>query len=326
MVFFSKKYMENQKKEYGQSYYSEKRLYFCNMIHLKEGFSGQRMLVIPKYILDKTAEDPILSSLCITDIGHFPNAANHYLVREKGINQYVFIYCISGSGEYQVDKGPIHTVRANQYFILPAGKPHYYASHEDDPWTIYWIHFQGTLAPCYTPSTPTPMEVSPEKESRISNRINLFEEIFSTLQSGLTLESLSYSSSLLHHYLGSLRYIRVYRSSVVDEPSDINVSELAIHYMRENMEKRLSLQEIAKFTGYSSSRFSSLFKEQTGFSPLSYLNLLKIQEACRLFDSTPMTITQVSYKVGFDDSLYFSRIFHKLMGMSPREYKNRVRG
>lgn len=296
------------------------------MIHIKEGFSGQRMLVLPQYILDKISDNQLLSALCITDIGHFPNATNHYRIREQGIDQYVFIYCVSGQGEYRVGDGPTYKVAPNHYFILPAGIPHYYASNQNDPWTIYWIHFKGSLAASYCSQSNEPIEVLPEIHSRISTRIDLFEEMWNTLQSGLTTENLCYTSSLFHHYLGSLRFLSQYRASGDQNLEYANVSESAIHFMRENMEKHLTLQDIAKFVGYSSSRFAALFKEQTGLSPINYHNLLKIQEACKLLDNTDMKINQVSYKVGFEDNLYFSRIFSKIMAMSPREYKKMVKG
>ena len=80
-------------------------------------------------------------------------------------------------------------------------------------------------------------------------------------------------------------------------------------------------QQMAQYTGYSSSHFSMLFKKETGHSPLNYFNLLKIQYACQLLSSTNMKINQISFKVGIDDSFYFSRLFTKLMGMSPKDYR-----
>lgn len=63
------------------------------------------------------------------------------------------------------------------------------------------------------------------------------------------------------------------------------------------------------------------FKASTGHSPLAYFNLLKIQEACRLLDHTSMKLNQVCYKLRIDDPYYFSRLFKKIMGMSPRAYR-----
>lgn len=71
------------------------------------------------------------------------------------------------------------------------------------------------------------------------------------------------------------------------------------------MEKHLSLEEISTQIGYSPSHFSMLFKKQTGHSPLTYFNLLKMQQACLLLDTTDMKINQICYKIGIEDTYYF---------------------
>ena len=151
------------------------------MVKLKDGFTGERALVLPRIIVDKMEEDPLTSMLHITDIGYYPKAKHHFRERKEPINQYVFIYCIDGAGSYRIGDQE-YTVSANQYFILPAGVPHSYASNKSTPWTIYWIHFKGILAPFYAKDANRPMDIQPEQHSRISTRINLFEEIFNTLR------------------------------------------------------------------------------------------------------------------------------------------------
>ena len=64
-----------------------------------------------------------------------------------------------------------------------------------------------------------------------------------------------------------------------------------------------------------------MFKRQTGHSPLAYFNLLKVQTACRLLTSTDMKVNQICHKVGIDDCYYFTRMFTKAMGLSPRKYR-----
>ena len=71
---------------------------------------------------------------------------------------------------------------------------------------------------------------------------------------------------------------------------------------------------------------SGLFKKKTGHSPLTYFNLLKIQQSCQLLDTTDMKINQICYKIGIEDTYYFSRLFSKIMGMSPREYRKSKKG
>lgn len=158
------------------------------MIKLKDGFDGERAIVLPQLIISMIEEDPLLAALHITDIGYYPKAEHHFRERNQPINQYVFIYCIDGAGWYRIGEHE-YQVCANQYFILPASVPHAYAANKATPWTIYWIHFKGTLASYYARNALQPMDIKPEAHSRISHRINLFEEIFNTLKAGFTNEN-----------------------------------------------------------------------------------------------------------------------------------------
>lgn len=297
------------------------------MVKLKDGFNGERALVLPQIIVQGMEKDPPSSMLHITDIGYYPKAKHHFRERKEPINQFVFIYCIDGTGWFRIRDMQEHTVSANQYFIIPAGAAHAYASNESDPWTIYWIHFKGNLASFFAQDADRPIDIKPGIHSRISPRIDLFEEIFNTLKMGYGNENLRYVSSMFHHYLGTLRYLHQYRSSSsqsIEDDSDVVTA--AIHFMKENIEKKMTLTEIAEYTGYSASYFSNLFSKQTGHSPLSYFNLLKIQQACQLLDFTDMKINQICYKIGIEDTYYFSRLFSKMMGMSPRNYRNIKKG
>ena len=291
------------------------------MIKQKDGFIGERSIVLPPMVVEMEESDPLVSNLYLTDIGYYPRATYHYRNRQQAIDQYVLIYCVDGSGWYRVgDKE--YKVRKNQFFILPAGTPHTYGTDEGNEWTIYWIHFRGYLASLYAEGAQKPQEINITTASRISERHNIFEEIFHTLEQGQDLEKLRYSSSLLHHYLASMRYLEQYRQAVKKEEKEtVNVVDAAIHYMKENIENRISIQDVINYIGYSSTRFLTLFKKQTGKTPLNYFNQLKIQRSCKLLRETDMKINQICFKIGIEDSLYVSRLFSKTMGMSPRDYR-----
>lgn len=295
------------------------------MLRLKDGFSGERAIVLPQMIVKMMEDDPQTAILHITDIGYYPKALHHYRERKVPINQFVLIYCVNGAGRYAV-RDKEYQVTENQYFILPANEPHWYESDKEHPWTIYWIHFKGTLAGSFMPDTLKPVDIKTDVSSRVSTRLSIFEEIFNTLKDGYSNVNLRYATSLFHYFLGSMTYLQQFRKSNNHAVDDENLVEVAIHYMKENMEKHLTLQTIADYIGYSPSHFSALFKKKTGHAPLAYFNLLRIQQACFLLDNTDMKVNQISYKIGIEDSYYFSRLFSKIMGMSPRDYRKASKG
>lgn len=295
------------------------------MIKRKDGFCGERALVLPQPVVHEMEADPVASLLHITDIGYYPKARHHFRERKSPITQYVFIYCTEGAGWFRIG-GKTFPVGPDQYFILPAGQPHAYKADEQNPWTIYWIHFKGRLAAHFAQPCACPVEIKPGAHSRISDRILLFEEIFRTLEMGYSHENLLYACSIFHHYLGTLRYLRQYRDAVRPDTETNDMVTAAIHFMKENVGKKLTLNEMASQAGYSPSHFSQLFCRRTGYPPLAYFNQLKIRQACRLLDFTDMKINQICYKIGIEDSYYFSRLFSKVMGMPPSRYKQMKKG
>lgn len=292
------------------------------MLQIKEGFTGQLQIVLPPIVVDLEKKDPLLRNLYITDIGFYPHAEGHYRTRPHAITEHVIIYCVRGKGHYTIGE---HTfdVSPNQYFVLPPNIAHTYWADEEDPWTIYWIHYSGELAAYYErPIADGPGNITPSLSSRIQDRNHLFEEIFFTLSDGHSIENLRYASSLLYYYLASMHFLSFYRREIPNTRTDNTAIVPAIlHYMQENLGTRLSLQSVAQYTGYSISHLSKLFREQTGMSPLSYFNKLKIEEAQRLLRTSNLSITQISHSLGIDDAYYFSRLFHKQVGCSPSEYR-----
>ena len=290
------------------------------MLKIKEGFRGEKSYILPPAAIALMEAHPLSAILHITDIGYYPRAANHYRERREPLRSHVFIYCVDGAGWYCVD-GRRYEVGPDTFFILPAGLPHSYGASDDNPWTIYWIHFSGTLASEYMPPSAAPVEIKPGEGSRIADRFDIFEEIMSTLDSAADLEHLLYACSVFHHFLGSLRFLQQYRS-VGPQPDRQDAIAGAIHYMNENIGKSLLLIQLAEYAGYSTSQFSTQFRQATGSSPIDYFNRLKMRYACRLLEGTSLNINNICHKVGFDDPYYFSRLFKKVVGKSPRMYRS----
>lgn len=291
------------------------------MLRIKDGFKGERAILLPKMVVEMLETDPLTRGLYITDIGFYPMAKHHFRSRQTPSGQYILIYCMDGGGWYKLD-GRSYKVNSGEFFILPPDRGHSYGADTGSPWTIYWIHFNGPMAGEYARDLHTPHTITTADNSRIHDRLNLFEEIFYTLKQGYSLENIRYATALFHHFLGSLRFLRQYRAAkTATTPDEPTACRRAMRYMEENLHRTLTLREIAEFVGYRPSHFSALFKAESGHSPLSFFNLMKVQTACRLLDSTDMHINQIAAKLGVADPYYFSRLFTKIMGLPPTSYR-----
>jgi AraC family transcriptional regulator of arabinose operon len=96
-----------------------------------------------------------------------------------------------------------------------------------------------------------------------------------------------------------------------------------IAYMQQKINTPVKLEEIAASVNISASHFSAIFKSKTGHSPIEYFNQLKIQKACQYLSFTNMAVKEIAINLGIEDQYYFSRMFTKLMGISPTKYRGK---
>ena len=81
---------------------------------------------------------------------------------------------------------------------------------------------------------------------------------------------------------------------------------------------------MAEFVGMSSTYFSKKFKEVTGFGFKEYILNIRMKKACLLLLETKLSVTEIAYETGFNDSNYFGDVFKRIKGVSPLKYrKNR---
>lgn len=289
----------------------------------EEGFKDQRAIVLPNEIKESLAQDEMTQMLYVTDIGYYPDALFHYRTRNRGARQHILIYCAGGEGWYVLE-GQKHKVKKNQFFIISASTPHSYGSSSYDPWSIYWVHFTGSKSILFLPLFNKTITIEDDYTARYEDRIQLFEEIYQNLEMGYSKENLQYTTLCLWHLLGSFRYINQFRE--INKPKVTDVVQNVIKFMKLNIDKKLSLQEMADSVSYSASHFGTIFLKKTGSSPLEYFNHLKIQKACQLLFFSDLKIKEIADGLGFSDQYYFSKVFTKYMGISPTEYKSKQIG
>jgi len=287
----------------------------------KDGFDGQRAIVIPPKILSKYCEGhPVAKHLYITDIGYYPNALYHHRQRNQGANQHILIYCVSGNGWAKINSKK-YSISTGDFILIPINTPHEYGSEESTPWTIYWMHFKGTGSAEFIEMMLNKMGDHIASISLQENRLHLFEEIYKTVERGYSTDNICYASLSLQYFLGSCCFDNNYNYLAKDEKKD-SIS-LCINYLQKHIDKTLSLREITASVNLSASHFAAIFKKNTGFTIIEYFNHLKVQKACQYLQFTELRVNEISDRLGIDDPYYFSRMFTKIIGVSPNKYRNR---
>jgi AraC-like DNA-binding protein len=134
-------------------------------------------------------------------------------------------------------------------------------------------------------------------------------------------------AGLLLQILGSLG--RGSRNGVHASPDEDTQDDggilTAIHYLEERYMGPLTIEELADQTGYSATYLTRKFRQRLGMSPSDYLLTLRIRHACTLLRDTRLSIACIAGDVGFHDSHYFATRFHRLMGITPSEFRARSR-
>ncbi|MBO9617485.1 MAG: AraC family transcriptional regulator [Niabella sp.] len=280
---------------------------------------GRKRIEIPSQVLrDKIVNDPLLNSLYISSLGYYPNAKGHFTKRKKGLPGNMLFYCVAGHGFYEL-RGETHTVNPNEFFILPYDEAHAYGSQEKDPWSIYWIHFEGKNLPSFNEINAVKDCFKPARIKDNGEITSLFNKMYESLELGYSADNLYFSNLSLRQFFSYFIYNN--RHHPVVENKELDSVDRVILYMQEKLQESLTLADLSRYSNYSVSRFSNLFKQKTGYAPMDYFMHMKIQQACQLLDFTDRAIKDVALTMGFDDPYYFSKRFKQVIGLPPQQYR-----
>lgn len=92
-------------------------------------------------------------------------------------------------------------------------------------------------------------------------------------------------------------------------------------YISEHFNEPITLEDVASHVHLHPSYFSTMFKQSTGSSFKEYLNMVRIEESKRLLSNTDFSIIDIAVAVGFEDQSYFSKVFKKYTGLTPKQYR-----
>lgn len=235
-----------------------------------------------------------------------PGVRDHFLIH----------YIISGQGYYEAD-GQRYTLNAGDIFTAFPGVPITYYAHEANPWEYCWVGFNGSDALAILSaagiSRKHPVIHKFPKGSLFMERLGAIYE-----SRGMGFYHTVEMTGKLYAALALL----LENAKDAKTPSDgFDYVQKAVEYIHGHYVYPISIEEIAADTGLSRSQLYRIFLKHTGKSPKEYLTDFRIAQACRLLKNTQLPITTIAGSVGFDNSLYFSKVFHKIHGVSPSAYR-----
>lgn len=289
-----------------------------------EGFTQERLFVLPEYQIRELGECELTASLFVSDIGYFPHAQYHFRDRPDGCDSHIFIYCAIGEGWVQFgSEGPI-PVKEHQLVVIPAGVPHRYGASTTDPWSIYWFHLKGGHALALIKMYGLDQGPLALPISSAGRFIEWFDPVYDMLiDKTYNLGTHVHISQTMRHLLSS---IGIGTGQSLQDKKRERYLEQAIQFMNEHLTDSIKLPDLAKHAGLSKQHLIHLFNQETGVPPIEYFLRMKMQRAGQYLDLTDLSIKEISGAVGIADPYYFSRLFKKMIGYSPTQYRSIPKG
>lgn len=235
-------------------------------------------------------------------------------------DHYIIHYVLGGMGRFTVDNATYTLVKNDGFLICPGTIVHYQADRED-PWSYAWVGFNGFRAS------------SCLKQAGLDNRNPVFryekdDFLRECLMRMIGTKQLTRGKEirllgLLYEFLSQLVEAADVKLIENDNKKEEYVRK-ALDYIRMNYSRKITVAQIARYTGLDRSYLYSLMNEFVNVSPQEYLICFRMEKAVELMLTTSLNIGGIARSVGYEDPLMFSKVFKKVKGLPPREYKKKM--
>lgn len=241
--------------------------------------------------------------------------------RPRGRLDYQLLYVVSGKAHFYFDDAERIVTAGHMVLFQPRQEQHY-EYFGTDKTEVYWVHFTGSNVKNILRRYDIPLDTPVFYSGASPIYAYLFKEMINELQTCRT----GYEE-LLAMYLRQI-LILVQRTRQ-EHRTSINTHiqeemEYARRYFNEHYNEQISIEDYAQSRNMSVSWFQRSFKQIVNYSPMQYILTIRMNNAASLLESTDYSMAEISAIVGYDNPLYFSRLFKKQKGVSPSEYRKLV--
>lgn len=243
--------------------------------------------------------------------------------RPRGRLDFQLLYVASGKTHFYFEEGKDTVVSAGNMVLYRPKEPQKYVYYGSEQAEVYWVHFTGSNVRNILKSYGITNDMRVIPAGTLLEYSRIFKQMIQELQ-----QCRAGYEELLAMLLRQIFIIisrqmtkeRTLKSDYLDTEM-----ELALEYFNTNYNKDLNVEDYAASRGMSVSWFIRTFKQYAGTTPMQYIVALRITNAQMLLETTNYNVTEIGNFVGYDNPLYFSRIFKKQKGFSPSEYRKQLK-
>ncbi len=260
-------------------------------------------------------------TILVTAAGYYRVHTSHVIETERpnGRGDYQLLYVAAGRAHFYFEGKERIITKGNMVLFRPGETQMYYLYSAEKPET-YWVHFTGSDVNLLLDYYQMPKNENVFFTGTSPDYQWLFRQMIQELQ----LQRANYEDllnmNLRHIFLLINRYLKEGKEIGTEMLDEI---ERATHYFNENYNQNIVIEDYAAEHLMTPCWFIQNFKRVTKFSPMQYIISLRITNAMNLLDNTEYNVTQIAAAVGYENTQYFHRLFHKHTGMTPTQYKKR---
>lgn len=239
-------------------------------------------------------------------------------IRATGRPDYQLLYIASGKAEFVLN-GAAVTIPAGNIVLYGPGEYQQYTYLLEDRPEVFWVHFTGYEAADLLSRTGLSLEDCRILRTGCASR---YQDLFLSMIRELQLpRPLSGDFSSLYFKELLLTVERQIAEGGKNKPQIQKEMEHAVHFFHENFSADIDISDYAASLHMSTCWFIRSFKQYVGVPPLQYLTSIRINKAKELLESTDCPVSEIGSIIGYENPLYFSRIFKKQTGLSPAVYR-----
>lgn len=242
--------------------------------------------------------------------------------RPRGRVDFQLLYIASGKAQFYFN-GEERTVHAGHMVLYRPKEEQKYRYYGEDQPEVYWVHFTGNNVTNILRQYSIPDAAHVLYTGTFLEYKRIFSQMIEELQ--LCRENYEELLVLLLRQLFILVQRQLSRRPKAGNGYIENEIEAAVQYFQKHYNAAVSIEDYAASRGISTSWFIRSFRELTGFTPMQYILSIRMSNAQSLLETTEYNIAEISDIIGYENPLYFSRVFRKQIGVSPSAFRKQLR-